>query len=104
MDININIKIKNKEYPGNKRYGQTNKVYFTLNGDDLCLDIIYIEDLHINAFIDCPSLENVERYCKNHNIDFEMFKSIFQYMLYKYSRGVGLNEVKDPIKELRKEE
>lgn len=99
MDFNINIEIKGKEYPGNRRYGQTNKVYFTLNGDDLIADIIYIEDLHINAFIECPSLDNIKRYCQNHNIDFEIFKSIFLYMLYKYSRGIGLSAVSNPLED-----
>ena len=55
--------------------------------------------LQINAFLDSPTLDNVERYCKRKDIDFEYFKSLFQYMLYKYSRGINLKVVEDPRKE-----
>lgn len=99
MNLNLDIKITGKERPGNRTDRGSNRIYFTLNGDELSLDIIYLENLQINAFIECPTLKNVESYCKKHDIDFEMFKSLFQYMLYKYSRGIGLKEIKDPRKE-----
>lgn len=99
MNLNLNIKIIGKERPGNRTDRGSNKVYFTLNDDELSIDIIYLENLQVNAFIECPSYENVERYCKRKDIDFELFKSLFLYMLYKYSRGIGLKVVEDPRKE-----
>lgn len=99
MNLNLDIKIIGKERPGNKTDRGSNRVYFTLNGDELSLDIVYLENLQINAFLDSPSLKNVERYCKRNNIDFDYFKSLFQYLLYKYSKGINLKVIKDPRKE-----
>lgn len=99
MNLNLNIKITGKERPGNRTDRGSNKVYFTLNEEELSIDIVYLENLQANVFIECPSYENVERYCKRNDIDFEMFKSLFLYMLYKYSRGIGLKVVEDPRKE-----
>lgn len=99
MNLNLDIKIIGKERPGNRTDRGSNRVYFTLNGDELSIDIIYLENLQTNVFLACPTYENVEKHCKKKGIDFELFKSLFLYMLYKYSRGIGLKEVKDPRKE-----
>ena len=80
MNLNLDIKITGKERPGNKTDRGSNRVYFTLNGDELSLDIVYLENLQINGW----RLETIE---KGDNIDINNLPEDIYLKIHYMSRN-----------------
>lgn len=89
----MKLDIIKKEDARNNMY-KPNGVYFTVDGVQLKLDIVYIKtnENKFNAFYDGPYYKNVKNYInKNYNINWNDFCTYFMYKLYKYSRGINLD-------------
>lgn len=90
----MNIKILSKQYPGNKKYS-SNNIKFTL--DNGCytgqIEILYIDSQQRNVFIEGEGLIKLKQYVESaYDISWKDFSDYFLYKLYKYSRGIGLQE------------
>lgn len=95
MDLKILGKRVNKNLSN-----EVNEVYIELDGEKYSIPIIYIEKLKLNAFIQrehTTDYDKMLKYVTSHypNLSEKDIKDYFIYKLYKYSRGVNLNPVRE---------